>query len=72
MCLVFALIRSFLSLFAPKQPAVAMLAVLLGQSEVMLSLTKTGLRCQTPRLQTTERPLGTPAKDAYDGYQHRA
>ena len=36
MCLVFALIRSFSSLLAPKQPAVAMLAVLLCHSEMML------------------------------------
>ena len=49
-----------------------MLTVLLGQSEVMLSLTESSLRCQTPRLQTTERPLGTLARDLYDGYQHRA
>ena len=68
MCLVFALIRSFLSLLAPNQPALAMLAVLLCHSEMMQDLTGSGPQVSPPRLQLSEWTQGTPARGPYNGH----
>ena len=56
----------FLSLLAPNQPALAMLAVLLCHSEMMRDLTGSGPQVSTPRLHLSEWAQGTPARGPYN------